>query len=60
MAKIETDTVNNTSIIAFGTEFVGEMDLVLNKPVYLFVEKGTSLFKDVRKTLYLIKNRNKK
>ena len=42
------------------TEFVGEMDLVLNKPVYLFVEKGTSLFKEVRKTLYLIKNRNKK
>ena len=42
------------------TEFVGEMDLVLNKPVYLFVEKGTSLFKDLRKTLYLIKNRNKK
>lgn len=25
MAKIETDTVNNTSIIAFGTEFVGEI-----------------------------------
>ena len=42
------------------TEFVGEMDLVLNKPVYTFVEKGTSLYKDVRKTLYLIKNRNKK
>ena len=42
------------------TEFVGEMDLVLNKPVYLFVEKGTSLFKDLRKTAYLIKNRDKK
>ena len=42
------------------TEFVGEMDLVLNKPVYLFVEKGTSLFKDLRKTVYLIKNRDKK
>ena len=42
------------------TEFVGEMDLVLNKPIYLFVEKGTSLFKDLRKTVYLIKNRDKK
>ena len=42
------------------TEFVGEMDLVLNKPVYHFVEKGTSLFKDLRKTVYLIKNRDKK
>ena len=42
------------------TEFVGEMDLVLNKPIYLFVEKGTGLFKDLRKTVYLIKNRNKK
>jgi len=42
------------------TEFVGEMDLVLNKPVYTLLEKGTSLFKDLRKTVYLIKNRNKK
>jgi len=42
------------------TEFVGEMDLVLNKPVYLFVEKGTALFKELRKTVYLIKNRGKK
>ena len=42
------------------TEFVGEMDLVLNKPIYLFVEKGTSLFKELRKTVYLIKNRDKK
>ena len=42
------------------TEFVGEMDLVLNKPVYLFVEKGTGLFKELRKTVYLIKNRDKK
>jgi len=42
------------------TEFVGEMDLVLNKPIYLFVEKATSLFKDLRKTVYLIKNRDKK
>ena len=42
------------------TEFVGEMDLVLNKPVYAFVEKSTSIFKELRKTAYLIKNRNKK
>ena len=42
------------------TEFVGEMDLVLNKCIYVLLEKGTSLFKDLRKTVYLIKNRNKK
>ncbi len=42
------------------TEFVGEMDLVLNRPVYTFVEKSTSLFKDLRKTAYLIKNRSKR
>ena len=42
------------------TEFVGEMDLVLNKPIYTLLEKGTSLFKDLRKTAYLIKNRNKR
>ena len=42
------------------TEFVGEMDLVLNKPVYTFVEKSTSIFKELRKTAYLIKNRKKK
>ena len=42
------------------TEFVGEMDLVLNKAVYLFMEKSTSIFKELRKAAYLIKNRNKK
>ncbi len=42
------------------TEFVGEMDLVLNKAVYVFMEKSTNIFRDVRKVLYLIKNRNKK
>ena len=42
------------------TEFVGEMDLVLNKAVYNFVEKSTSIFKELRKTAYLIKNRKKK
>ncbi len=41
------------------TEFVGEMDLVLNKGVYWLVEHGTSVFKDLRKTLYLIRNRGK-
>ncbi len=42
------------------TEFVGEMDLVLSRPIYAFVEKGTSLFKDLRKTVYLIRNRDRK
>jgi len=41
------------------TEFVGEMDLVLNKPVYAAVEHGTSVLKDVRKQVYLLKNRGK-
>ena len=36
------------------------MDLVLNKPAYLFEEKATSLFKDLRKAVYLFKNRDKK
>jgi len=36
------------------------MDLVLNKFVYTFVEKSTSIFKELRKTAYLIKNRGKK
>ncbi len=42
------------------TEFVGEMDLVLDKPLYWAFEHGKSLFMDVRKKLYLIKNRDKK
>ena len=42
------------------TEFVGEMDLVLNKPLYFAVEKGKSVFMDVRKKLYLLRNRDKK
>ena len=42
------------------TEFVGEMDLVLKKGVYTFMEKSTSIFKDLRKTAYLMKNRKKK
>ena len=39
------------------TEFVGEMDLVLNRPVYFAVEHGTNLLKEVRKRAYLHKNR---
>ena len=39
------------------TEFVGEMDLVLNRPVYFAVEHGTNLLKEVRKRAYLRKNR---
>ncbi len=38
------------------TEFVGEMDLVLNKPVYFAVEHGTNVLKEVRKKHYLKKN----
>ena len=40
-------------------EFIGEMDLVLNRPVYFAVEHGTSVFKELRKKVYLIKNRGK-
>ncbi len=40
-------------------EFIGEMDLVLNKFVYFAVEHGTSIFKELRKKVYLIKNRGK-
>ena len=42
------------------TEFVGEMDLVLSPVIYWAVEHGTSVFKDVRKAVYLIRNRDKK
>lgn len=38
------------------TEFVGEMDLVLNRPVYFAVEHGTNILKEVRKKRYLKKN----
>ena len=41
------------------TEFVGEMDLVLSPAVYWAVEHGTSVFKELRKQVYLIKNRGK-
>lgn len=39
------------------TEFVGEMDLVLNKAVYFAVEHGTNVLKELRKRAYLRKNR---
>ena len=42
------------------TEFIGEMDYVLSPAFYNAVEKGTSVFKDLRKKVYLIKNRDKK
>ena len=42
------------------TEFVGEEDLVLSPVIYWAVEHGTSVFSDLRKTVYLIKNRDKK
>ena len=42
------------------TEFVGEEELVLSPVIYWAVEHGTSVFKDVRKAVYLIKNRDKK
>ena len=41
------------------TEFVGEMDLVLRPFWYKTIEKGTEVFKEVRKKVYLIKNRGK-
>ena len=42
------------------TEFVGEMDLVLNPMIYFAVEKGTNLLREVRTKLYLLKNRDKR
>ncbi len=40
------------------TEFIGELDLVLNKLVYTAVEKGTNVMKDVRKKRYLMKHKH--
>ncbi len=39
-------------------EFVGEMDWVINKPVYFAMEKGTAVFKELRRRLYLLKHRS--
>ena len=41
------------------TEFVGEMDLVLDKFAYVCIEKATSIFKDLRKAVYMFKNKKK-
>ncbi len=38
-------------------EFVGEMDLVLNKPVNWLITKGKPIFMELRKKLYLLKNK---
>ena len=38
-------------------EFVGEMDMVLNKPVNFMITKGKPVFMDLRKKLYLLKNK---
>ena len=38
-------------------EFVGEMDMVLNHPVNWMITKGKPIFMDVRKKLYLLKNK---
>ena len=38
-------------------EFVGEMDMVLNPPVNWMITKGKPIFMDVRKKLYLLKNK---
>lgn len=39
-------------------EFVGEMDWVISKPIYFAMEKGTAIFKELRRRLYLLKHRN--
>ena len=41
------------------TEFVGEMDLVLSPVIYWAGEHSTSVFKELRKQVYLIRNRGK-
>lgn len=42
------------------TEFIGEMDYVVSPAFYTMVEKGTSIFKELRRRAYLLKNRGKK
>ena len=41
------------------TEFLGEYDLVLNKPVKTFYDIGEKAYKKAIKTVYKIKNRDK-
>ena len=38
-------------------EFVGEMDLVLNKPVNWFITTAKPIFMELRRKLYLLKNK---
>ena len=38
-------------------EFVGEVDMVLNKPVNFMITKGKPVFMELRKKLYLLKNK---
>lgn len=37
-------------------EFIGEMDCVINRPLYFAMEKGTVAFKELRRRLYLLKH----
>ena len=41
-------------------DFFNKLMQVLSPVIYWAVEHGTSVFKDVRKAVYLIKNRDKK
>mgnify|MGYP000139333660 FL=1 len=41
-------------------DFFDKLMQVLSPVIYWAVEHGTSVFKDLRKTVYLIKNRDKK
>ena len=41
------------------TEFIGEMDLILNRPVAFAVKNGTKLMKKVRKGFIMRRNREK-
>ena len=41
------------------TEFVGEMDLVLNRFWYKTIEKTTSVYGKLRSRVYQLKNRGK-
>ena len=40
-------------------EFVGEMNLVLNRPVYALMEKGQHVYRKLRKLRYMQKNQSK-
>ncbi len=39
------------------TEFIGEFDYVLNKPIWLLYEKGEKFYKKMIKRIYMLKNR---